>query len=152
MNFNDLISKISFTTFDEVIQIAPRKVRESLFSHYGIKTKGIVTLSKIKEKKEDRLKKLHEKLKLATNPKEQEFLKELFKNFLFTKRPMLKSALDFLGVKNDFGFVDEEPEFLRTLTKDKVLELYQHLLKEFPKDEIFIYLSFMEVPFVNEII
>lgn len=152
MNFNDLMKEISSTTFENVIQIAPRKVRESLFSHYEIKNKGIMTLSKIKDKKEDKLKKLHEKLKLATNPKEQEFLKELFKNFLFTKRPMLKSALDFLGVKNDFGFVDEEPEFFKTLTKEKVKELYQHLVKEFPKDEIIIYLSFMEVPFIKEVI
>ena len=67
MNFNELIDKISNETFSDVIAIAPRKVRESLFSHYDIKTRGLLTLSKIKEKKEERTKKLHEKLKLASN-------------------------------------------------------------------------------------
>lgn len=151
MNFNELIGLISNETFSDVIAIAPRKVRESLFSHYDIKTRGLLTLSKIKEKKEERTKKLHEKLKFASNPKEQGFLKELFRNFLFTKRPMLKAALDFLEVENDFGLVEVETDFFKELSEEKVLGLWNKLKNEFPKDEIFIYLVFMETPFLDKI-
>ena len=71
MTFNDLIKNISFETFSEVIAVSPRKVRESLFAHYGIKNKGRSALSMFKEKKELRIRSLHTRLQDATQPKEQ---------------------------------------------------------------------------------
>lgn len=146
MNFNEIIKRISFETFFDVITISPRKVREALFSYYGVKSKSRSILSSLKDKKEQRIRSLHATLQTADNPKEQEFLKELFRNWLFHQRPLLKSALDFLGVENDNGLVEIETDFFKELSEKKVSELINHLKKDFSNDAIFIYLSFMEAP------
>lgn len=150
MNFNELVKKISFETFCEVIAVSPRKVRESLFAHYGIKNKSRSILSSIKEKKEQRFRHLHERLQDANKPKEQEFLKELFRNWLFHKRPLLKACLDYLGVENDNGLVEIETDFFKELSEKKVSELVSYLKADFPSDEILIYLTFMEVPYLDK--
>lgn len=150
MNFNELIQNISFDTFSDVIAVSPRKVRESLYSHYGVKSKKSSLLSALKDKKEQKVKQLHASLQEAKNPKEQEFLKELFRNWLFHQRPLLKSTLDFLGVENDDGLVETETDFFKDMNEKKVSELVDHLKPNFPKDAILIYLNFMEVPFLDK--
>ena len=52
---------------------------------------------------------------------------ELVRNWLYTKRPLLKATLDHLGVKNDNGLVDEDPVFFQELSAEKVKELVTHL-------------------------
>lgn len=150
MNFNELIKRISFDTFADVVAVSPRKVRESLFAHYGIKTKGRLVLSSIREKKEQRLRSLHATLQDADKPKEQEFIKELFRNWLFHQRPLLKATLDFLKVENDNGLVEVETDFFKDLDDKKVGELVKYLQADFQKDPILIYLTFMEVPFLDK--
>lgn len=151
MNFSDLIQKISFDTFSEIISVAPRKVRESLYSHYGVKSKSRSILTSLKDKKDQKIRQLHTILQGANNPKEQEFLKELFRNWLFHKRDLLKETLDFLGVENDNGLVECEVDFFKELPKQKVSDLIKHLKTKFPSDDILIYLTFMEVPHLNAV-
>ncbi|USN50562.1 MAG: hypothetical protein H6731_09910 [Myxococcales bacterium] len=146
MNFNELLKKISPTTFAEVMEIAPRKVRESLYSHYGIKNKSRGLLSSLKNKKENRIKNLHLALQEAYKPREQEFLKELFRNWLFHQRPLLKATLDYLKVENDNGLVETETDFFKELNETQVQELIEFLKPNFSHEAILIYLSFMEVP------
>ena len=150
MDFNQLINRISFETFNDVIAVSPRKVRESLYSHYGVKSKSRNFLVAVKEKKEQKAKELYEKLKGANKPREQEFIKELFRNWLFHKRPMLKETLDYLGIANDFGLVESETDFFKELNERKVADLINHLKPKFPKDDILVYLTFMEVPFLDK--
>ena len=140
------MKEISVDTFSEVMGVAPRKVREALYSRYNIKTKSSGLLSALKGKKEERTKKLHDSLKAAQAPRELEFLKELFRNWLFHQRPMLKDTLDFLEVKNDNGLVEVETDFFKNLNEKKVSELISHLTSKYPKDAIRIYFTFMEVP------
>lgn len=149
MDFNELIATISFATFAEVIELSPRKVRESLYSHYGVKSKNRNTLVSLKDKKEQKYQQLHLALTNANNAKEQTFLKELFRNWLFHKRPMLKAALDFLDVPNDDGLIDKDPDFFKDLSKEKTMALVKHLQAKFPRDHILVYLSFMEVPHIK---
>lgn len=149
MKFNELVKKISFETFSDVIAVSPRKVRESLFSHYGVKSKGRAIFTSPKDKKEQRFKHLHTVLKEASNAREQEFLKELFRNWLFHQRPLLKETLDFLGVENDNGLVEVETDFFKELDQAKITQLVNHLSPRFPRDAILIYLTFMEVPNVE---
>lgn len=150
MIFNELLQKLSFTTFSEIVQVAPRKVRESLYSHYGIKNKSKGLLTSLKDKKENRVKNLHEALAGAKNPREQEFLKELLRNWLFHQRPLLKATLDFLKIENDNGLVEVETDFFAKLKDEEVKALVDHLQPNFPKDSILIYLTFMEVPGINK--
>lgn len=150
MNYSDIVKTISFETFSDVIAVSPRKVRESLYAHYGVKAKGRSILSSIKEKKETRVRHLQSLLQEVKLPKEQEFLKELFRNWLFHQRPLLKSTLDFLGVANDDGLVEVETDFFKELSDKKVDELVKHLQAQFPRDAIVIYLHFMEVPHLEK--
>lgn len=150
MTFNELVKNISLETFSDVITVSPRKVRESLYSHYGVKAKSRMSLLSVKEKTEAKVKQLYTVLQTAKNPKEQEFLKELFRNWLFHQRPLLKSTLDFMGVKNDDGLVETETDFFKEMSEKKVAELVAHLKPNFSKDAILIYLNFMEVPYLEK--
>lgn len=150
VSLNKLLKQISFETFSDVIGKSPRKVRESLYSHYGIKTKAPLVLKSVKEKKEQRVQNLFAVLQNAANPKEQEFLKELFKNWLFHQRPLLKATLDFLEVPNDFGLVEIETDFFKELSEAKVKALVDALKPNFPHDATLIYLTVMEVPYLDK--
>lgn len=77
------------------MSIAPRKVRESLFSHYGIKAKKRGLLTSLKDKKEARVKNLHLALQEANRPREQD-LKELFGKLALSSTPAFKSDPRFL--------------------------------------------------------
>ena len=146
MNFNDVIKEISFETFQDVMAVSPRKVREALYAHYGVKPKGSSLLSALKDKKTQKVKSLHSALKEAHSPKELEFVKELFRNWLFHQRPLLKATLDFLNVKNDNGLVETELDFFTKLTPTEVKNLVGHVKPNFAKDAILIYFTFVEVP------
>lgn len=135
---------MSSETFAEMMAVSPRKVREILFSQFGVKEKSKSLLKNILQKKEERILKLHEALKKTTSKRESEVCKELIRNWLFAKRPMLKSALDFLGVANENGLIESEPTIFAELSKEKAQALFKHLSKEFPKEHVMIYLEFME--------
>ena len=106
MQFVGLVNKMSAQTFAELVAASPRKTRETLFQRLGIKAKKTIGL-KVHGKLEDRTKKLHEKLKGADSEQENRLCEELVRNWLYTKRPLLKATLDHLGIKNDNGLVDE---------------------------------------------
>ena len=109
-----------------------------------------MVLTSVKEKKEQRVKSLFLTLQNAHKPKELEFLKELFRNWLFHQRPLLKETLDFLDVKNDNGLVEIETDFFKELSEPQVNELISKLKKDFPTDSIMIYLAVMEVPHIEK--
>ena len=110
---------MSDVTFTELVAVSPRKVRETLFQRLGIKAKKTIGL-KVHAKAEDRTKKLHEKLKTATTDQENRLCEELVRNWLYTKRPLLKATLDYLNIKNDNGLVDEEPTFFQEIGRAHV--------------------------------
>jgi hypothetical protein len=146
------IAGMSESTFSEVMKASPRKVREMLFSRLGIKAKKKSVGIKVHEKQELRVRKLHERLKESKTDAETELCEELIRNWLFTKRPMLKSALDFLEVKNDDGLVEEETTFFEELEEEKVKALVAHLVDDggYSPEEIGIYLRFVNVPHLDD--
>jgi len=150
MDHIELVTKISESKFQEVVASAPRRIRETLFGRLGIKAKKRVGL-KVHGKLEDRARKLHERLKSGSSKEENDLCEELLRNWLFTKRPLLKATLDFLEIENDNGLVDEEPTFFEELEADKVKDIFTHLKGEgFDGEEVFIYLAFMKVPNLDD--
>jgi len=147
-----MTAQMSDVLFDEVMAASPRKVREMLFSKLGIKTKKTFSLKAFSERKSDQNRQLHQALIKTASKREADICKELIRAWLYTKRPLLKSTLDFLGVPNDDGLVEVEPEFFKELSKEKVKSLVDHLKKSFPKEEINLYLRFVEVPFLDEVL
>ena len=145
MQFVSMIADMTEDTFAEVISSSPRKIRETLFARLNIKAKKQIGL-KVHGKLEERTKKLHDRLKSAQTEQENKLCVELMRNWLFTKRPLLKATLDHLGVKNDNGLVDEEPTFFKELSAEKVNELVNVLKGEYPVEHIRLYLAFVGVP------
>jgi hypothetical protein len=145
MQFVSMVAGMTEDTFAEVISASPRKIRETLFARLNIKAKKQIGL-KVHGKLEERTKKLHERLKGAQTEQENKLCEELMRNWLFTKRPLLKATLDHLGVKNDNGLVDEEPAFFKDLTSDKVNDLKGVLATEHSVEHIKLYLEFVGVP------
>ena len=149
MQFIELVAKMSDDTFGEMVQASPRKIRETLFQRLGIKAKKTIGL-KVHAKAEERTKKLQEKLRTASSDQENRLCEELVRNFLYTKRPLLKATLDHLGIKNDNGLVDEEPTFFQELTAEKVKDLVEHLRGQgFATDHILTYLRFVKAPHLD---
>ncbi len=145
-----LVSTMSEETFADVIQASPRKIRETLFARLGIKAKKQIGL-KVHAKTEERTKKLHERLKGAQTKQEDDLCQELMRNWLYTKRAMLKAVLDHLGVKNDNGLVDEEPTFFTELSAEKVREIFAVLKGTYPTEHLAIYLRFVKTPHVDDV-
>jgi hypothetical protein len=151
MQFVSMVSGMSEDTFAEVISSSPRKIRETLFARMNIKAKKQIGL-KVHGKLEERTKKLHERLKTAQTTQEDKLCEELVRNWLYTKRPLLKTTLDHLGVKNDNGLVEEEPTFFKDLTPEKVKELVDLLKKDgHPDEHIRLYLGFVGVPHLETV-
>lgn len=149
MEFIDLVAKMSDETFTEMVQASPRKIRETLFQRLGIKAKKTIGL-KVHAKAEERTKKLQEKLRSASSEQENRLCEELVRNFLYTKRPLLKATLDHLGVKNDNGLVDEEPTFFQELSPEKVQAMVDHLRGQgYPLEHILTYLRFVKTPHLD---
>lgn len=145
MQFVSMVATMSEDTFAEVIASSPRKIRETLFARLNIKAKKQIGL-KLHSKLEDRTRKLHVRLKEAQTAQENTLCEELVRNWLYTKRPLLKATLDHLGVKNDNGLVDEEPTFFKELTAEKVNDLVNVLKADYPVEHIRLYLAFVGVP------
>jgi hypothetical protein len=145
MQFVSMVAGMSEGTFAELIAASPRKIRETLFARLNIKAKKQIGL-RVHGKLEDRTKKLHERLKAASSAPDDKLCEELLRNWLFTKRTLLKQTLDFLGVKNDNGLVDEDPVFFKELTADKVREIVNFLKDAHPAEHIRLYLAFVGVP------
>ena len=151
MQFVTMVAAMTGPTFAEVIGASPRKIRETLFARMNIKAKKQIGL-KVHAKLEERTKKLHERLKTASTSQEDKLCEELVRNWLYTKRPLLKATLDHLGVKNDNGLVEEDPTFFKDLTTEKVQELVDLLKKDHPPEHIKLYLGFVGVPHLETVI
>lgn len=146
-----ITAAMSETTFAEIMSCASRKVREVLFAQMSVKAKKKGLTLKVHGKRDERVRKLHERLKVASGTRENEICQELIRTWLYTKRPMLKSALDFLKVPNEDGLVDTELDFFADLTLDQVLSLKSHLETQFLSEEVKIYLNFVNVAHLDKL-
>jgi hypothetical protein len=147
MQFIQLVADLQPDTFQEVIQASPRRIRETLFGRLGIKAKKRSIGVRVHGKLEDRTKKLHEKLREGSTEQENNLCEELLRNWLFTRRDLLKATLDYLDIANDNGLIEEEPDFFQELEEDKVKALVSHLREGgFDDEGIKVYLTFVKTP------
>ena len=152
MEFISLVANLSETTFQEIITASPRRIRETLFGRLGIKAKKKGVGIKVHGRLEERTRKLHEKLKAGESKQENDLCEELLRNWLYGQRPLLKDTLDFLGVDNDNGLIDTEPDFFAELDEDKVAALWTHLREAgHPPEHAFIYLRFVSTPHLDKV-
>ena len=146
MNAIELTSEVSDNLFLGILECSPRHVREVLFSRFGVKSKKKYGAGNFAQRRAAKAGMLHAKLKEGSSKEEEELCHELLRNWLFTKRPMLKEALDFCDIENDNGIVEHDLDKLEKLSKSEVAELRTQLEKTYPAEEVLIYLKFMDVP------
>lgn len=141
----EITANIPEPLFFEILEISPRSVREALFGRFGVKAKKKFGTTGFTKRRQEKAQKLHAALKATDAEQDSEVCQELIRNFLFTRRPMLKAALDFAGIKNDNGVTEDDLDPIENLSKDKVVELLGILEKEFPSAEVRMYLNFIGV-------
>ena len=143
-----LISQVSDQTFSSMIASCSRKVRDTLYARLGIKSNISGVTLQLGKKREDQVKKLHEKFKNSDSRAESEVCQEIIRNWLYTKRPMLKATLDFLKIPNQEGLVDTELEFFKNMSEEDAKAVFEQMSEQFEPEHVWIYLNFVEVPSV----
>ena len=152
MEYIALVANLSETTFQEVINASPRRIRETLFGRLGIKATRKTVGIKVHAKREERTKKLHQRLKDGSSAQENELCEELLRNWLYNQRELLKATLDYLEVPNDNGLIEEEPTFFQELEQEKVQALCDHLEGDgFSLEHVRIYLTFVQAPHLDKV-
>lgn len=133
--------------FRELVAASPRAVREEVFRRTGIKArrKGGAAALQSRGKADKRIEKLHEALSegLAL---EDRLVEEMVRNYLYTRRPLLADAMDFLEVEHDEGLTNADLDFMQELDAKRRDALRAHLSPKHDAADVELYLSFMGVP------
>lgn len=143
---NDILRKLESDHFAEVISASPKKFREEIFRRAGVKNRGGGAFAlKSTGKNNARTKKLRATM-LGGFELEGELGAELIRNYLYTRRPLLAEALDFLGVDHDEGLTDEDLDFLTELKPEKGQQLRDLLCRNHEDADVDLYVAFMDIP------
>ncbi len=141
-----LISQTSEPTFAKMIASCSRKVRDTLYSRLGVKASHSGVTLQLGKKRDEQVKKLHERFKNADSKAESDVCQEIIRNWLYTQRPMLKAALDYLKIPNQDGLVEMETDFFKNLSESDAKAVFEHVAAQFDPEHVWIYLNFVEVP------
>lgn len=143
---NDILRKLEADHFGAVISASPKKFREEVFRRAGVKKTGGGAYSlKASGKNSARMKKLRAAM-LEGFELEGELAEELIRNYLYTRRPMLAEALDFLEVPHDEGLTDEDLDFVAELPAERGRHLRDLLVRNHAEADVDLYIAFMDVP------
>lgn len=141
----ELLTRLPPERFTQVINTAPKKVREELFRRAGIKNRGGAFALRTTQKTEARIRRLYEAL-LDGADFPSEIAEEVIRNYLYHRRDLLSEALDFLEVDHDNGLTDADLEFVTELETSRVEQLRELLLRNHAPEDVDLYLGFMGIP------
>lgn len=141
----ELLTHLAPEKFGEVVNMAPKKVREELFRRAGVRNRGGAFALRTAQKTEARIRKLYDALQGGTELPD-EIAQEVIRNYLYHRRELLADALDFLEVKHDQGLTDVDLDFVAELEADKATALRTRLLERHEAADVELYLGFMKVP------
>lgn len=142
---SEILRTLEAEHFTAVVAASPKKVREEAFRRAGIRNKGSAFALKSAGKNEARIKKLRTAL-LGGAELQDEIAEEVLRSYLYTKRPMLAEALDFLEVDNDEGLTDADLDFMMELPEDKATHLHDVLSRSHDPRDVDLYFAFMSIP------
>ena len=145
-NANELLHIMDPDRFAEIIGASPRSFREELFRAAGVKAKSGAFRVKSANKSAVKAKKLHASMKSGFEIND-EVSEELIRNYLFTRRELLSSALTALGVEHDEGLTDEDLDsVVENLEESKTKELQEELSATHNAADVELYMKFMNFP------
>ncbi|RJO66540.1 MAG: hypothetical protein C4523_12185 [Myxococcales bacterium] len=146
--YPQLLGAISEAKFEELYGACSRKVRNMLEGMFARKTRSGRMVSIRKGNRKDDALAVREGIVASGDEKMAE---ELFKTWLYEKRPMLKAALDFFAIPNDEGITESELSPLENADVAALEKLVAELeSRKFPLEDIAIYLAFMQVKAFDE--
>jgi len=147
---NELLHTMDPDRFAEIIGASPRSFREELFRAAGVKAKSGAFRVKSASKSALKAKKLHASMKSGFEIND-EVSEELIRNYLFTRRDLLSSALTALGVEHDQGLTDQDLDaVVENLEPAKTKELQQELSAAHQAADVELYMKFMNFPGIED--
>ena len=103
-SFTAILREVSAEKFAEILAASARKSRETYFHRHGIRTPKISgRLPRPGAKNELRTAHLYEVLK---DKDDDEMVEEVLRTWLLSKRSLLATALDHLGIEHDNGLTE----------------------------------------------
>jgi len=149
-DYLELLEKISDEKFAEIYSSCSRKIRNMIEGIYCKKSKKGRKVS---------LRALKDKSGVSTTVKnglilsgDDQTADEIMKTWLYGKRDLLSTALDFFDIKNDDGITEQELDAFEEASKEKLEELTAHLEeKGFELYDIAIYIAYMQPEHFDEV-
>lgn len=140
-----ILDRLSDEKVAEIYGLCPRRVRNMLEGKYGkgkVHSGRQVSLKFGKNRSQEALS-VRSGI-VAGN--DTQMAEELIKTYLYTKRPMLKDTLDYLGLPNDNGITDGELDLLEKASPETLSALIAVLReKGHGLEDIAIYFAFTKV-------
>ena len=141
----EILADLSAERLRDVVEAAPRKVREELFRSAGIKTKSS-TYSLRGGDKSARYARLKERLGGGDGPS-AEAADEVVRSYLGQRSALLGHALDHFDVPHQQGFTDQDLDFLTELSPQRARELREALAQAgHEAGDVELYCRYMGVP------
>lgn len=137
----EILARMSPERFQEVMAASPKKFREEVYKHAGIRKKG-GAFSLASAKSEERTERLGSILREGVELPE-DLVEEIIRNYLYTRRPLLADALDFFEVPHTEGLTDADIGFMEKLGPERGRELKKKLLERHDGRDVDLYLTFM---------
>lgn len=140
-----LLVRLDADHFDAVVRASPKRFREEVFRRAGIRNRAGAFSLRSSSKTEARTRRLQETLGGQT-ALDDDIIEELLRNYLYTRRPLLAEALDFLEVAHEDGLTGEDLTFMKDLPAEKAGRLRDILCRNHETRDVDLYLGFMDIP------
>ncbi len=149
-DFMAIIRDISPEKWAEVFATSTRKARETYFHRHGIRKprKGI----KISRGggNEVRLARLFDLLKTE---QDEEMVEEILRIYLLSRRDLLVTALDHLGIEHDEGLTEsDDVDKIKELKGKELKKLCDVMVAKHSQEDVLLYLRFMGAAKVEELL
>jgi hypothetical protein len=149
-DFIAILRTVTAEKFVEILGTASRQARETYFHRHSIRPppEAKARLPKPGAKNEARARALYEVLR---DEDDNELAEEVLRNYLLNQRPLLVAALDHLSIKHNNGLTEGDLTKFEKLSGREARQLVGILRKAAPDDNIALYLKFMGVKDVDQV-
>jgi hypothetical protein len=140
-----LIEDLPEAFFARLLGACPRRARETLFGRFSIPKPKKKASALLPSKDPERIRKLQRALSAldASDEDGQQVGEELIRVYLMSRRGLLNTALDAIGITHDNGLTDADLDIFTQMDPDDVAILQKKLATDFEPADVDLYLRFM---------
>ncbi len=150
LDYMAIVRDMSPEKWAEVFSTSSRKARETYFHRHGIrKPKQGIKINR-GGGNEVRVARLFDLLK---GEDDVEMVEEIVRVYLLSRRDILVTALDHLGIENDEGLTEsDDVDKIKDLKGKELKKLCDVMVEKHSKDDVLLYLRFMGATKVEELL